>query len=139
AEVFMENELSRRGFLEAGAAAAGLALFDGSARAQAAVPPDRGATKLSQSAYRDVELLEGPALEQFNASHAFFLAQHRVNLFIPSRLRWQQNGLHFSLAQQTQYPYASEIAMHIRADRPETFTISLRVPEVGRKKHFGFN
>ncbi|MGH9621391.1 MAG: beta-L-arabinofuranosidase domain-containing protein, partial [Bryobacteraceae bacterium] len=52
-----------------------------------------------------------------------------VNLFIPSRLRWQQNGSRFSLEQQTQYPYASEIAMHIRADRPETFTISLRVPE----------
>ncbi|MGH9639430.1 MAG: beta-L-arabinofuranosidase domain-containing protein, partial [Bryobacteraceae bacterium] len=86
----MENELSRRGFLEAGAAAAGLALLDGSAQAQAAVPPDQGAAKLSQFPYRSVELLEGPALEQFNANHAFFLALSEDSMLKPFR---QKAGL----------------------------------------------
>ena len=52
-----------------------------------------------------------------------------VNLFVPSRVSWQQHGSRFSIEQHTQYPYASDISMRVHADRPETFTISLRVPQ----------
>jgi uncharacterized protein len=51
-----------------------------------------------------------------------------VNLFVPSRLYWLQNGSHFVLEQRTQYPYASDVEMRIEAERPETFVIALRVP-----------
>ncbi|MGH9584636.1 MAG: beta-L-arabinofuranosidase domain-containing protein, partial [Bryobacteraceae bacterium] len=63
-----------------------------------------------------------------------------VNLFVPSRLTWRQHGSRFALEQRTQYPYASDIAMHIHADRPETFTIGLRVPEwAGRNTSVSIN
>lgn len=52
-----------------------------------------------------------------------------VNLFVPSRLRWRQESANYSLEQQTQYPYTSEVSMRIRADRPATFAVNLRVPE----------
>ncbi len=51
-----------------------------------------------------------------------------VNLFVPSRLQWRQNGARFALEQRTQYPYASGVEVRIEAERPETFVIALRVP-----------
>ncbi|HEX7363421.1 MAG TPA: beta-L-arabinofuranosidase domain-containing protein [Bryobacteraceae bacterium] len=86
----MKYPISRRAFFESSAAAAGFAMLEGSALAQAARPEDKGATKLSQFRYRDVELLEGPALEQFNANHAFFLALDEDSMLKPFR---QKAGL----------------------------------------------
>lgn len=83
----MKYQLSRRAFLEGGAAAAGLTMLDGSVRAQAPVPSDQGKAKLSQFRYRDVQLLGGPALEQFNANHTFFLALDEDSLLKPFRQR----------------------------------------------------
>ena len=57
------------------------------------------------------------------------LASLYVNLFIPSRVRWRQNGARFALTQQTQYPNDSSVEMRVEAERPETFVIALRVPE----------
>ncbi len=51
-----------------------------------------------------------------------------VNLFVPSRLSWRQNGARFSLEQHTQYPHVSEIEMLINSERPESFAVLLRVP-----------
>lgn len=51
-----------------------------------------------------------------------------VNLFIPSRVSWNQNGARVALEQRTSYPYTSEIELRVRTDRPETFSINLRVP-----------
>lgn len=51
-----------------------------------------------------------------------------VNLFVPSRLRWLQNGSRLALEQRTQYPYSSGVEIRIEAERPETFVIALRVP-----------
>lgn len=82
----MNSGISRRAFLQ-GAATAGLVLLDRGAWAQAATPPDQGATKLSQFRYSEVQLLEGPALEQFNANHAFFLALDEDSLLKPFRQR----------------------------------------------------
>jgi len=51
-----------------------------------------------------------------------------VNLFLPSRVGWQQNGASFSLTQQTNYPASHTTQLHFDAARPETFTVYLRVP-----------
>lgn len=50
-----------------------------------------------------------------------------VNLFVPSRLNFQQGG-RFTLEQQTNYPYEGETTLRLRAESPQTFTIALRVP-----------
>ncbi len=51
-----------------------------------------------------------------------------VNLFVPSRAKFQVGGARFSLEQLTQYPYENDIAMQVRGDNPQSFTIALRVP-----------
>lgn len=63
-----------------------------------------------------------------------------VNLFVPSRVTWQQNGARVSLEQQTHYPYASEISMRISSDKTEAFAITLRVPEwAGKNTYVSIN
>jgi DUF1680 family protein len=51
-----------------------------------------------------------------------------VNLYVPSRVTWKQGSALVSLTQQTQYPNAGETALHLKLDRPQRFTIALRVP-----------
>jgi uncharacterized protein len=51
-----------------------------------------------------------------------------VNLYVPSRITWQQGSAHVVLTQQTQYPAIGETALHLRVSTPERFTIALRVP-----------
>jgi uncharacterized protein len=51
-----------------------------------------------------------------------------VNLFVPSRASWRVGTGRYSLEQQTQYPHSSEVSIRVRAERPEKFTIYLRVP-----------
>jgi len=52
-----------------------------------------------------------------------------VNLFVPSRLTWTRGGSRIGLEQKTDYPYAGDVSISIHAERPETFTLYLRVPE----------
>jgi DUF1680 family protein len=52
-----------------------------------------------------------------------------VNLFVPSRLSWRVGTARYSLEQQTQYPSSPEISIRVGAERPEKFSIYLRVPE----------
>lgn len=51
-----------------------------------------------------------------------------VNLFVPSRVTWRQGNARVTLTQQTAYPRVGEIAMHLKLDRSEQFTVALRVP-----------
>ena len=51
-----------------------------------------------------------------------------VNLFIPSRVTWQQNGARATLTQQTKYPTANTTQLQLELERSEDFTIYLRVP-----------
>ena len=51
-----------------------------------------------------------------------------VNLFVPSRVSWKQNGARYSIEQGTLYPYSPEISFRVHADREENFSIYLRVP-----------
>jgi len=52
-----------------------------------------------------------------------------VNLYTPSVLRWRQKGRQMSLEQSTAYPLDSLIQFTIRTPTPETFSVSLRIPE----------
>ena len=51
-----------------------------------------------------------------------------VNLFVPSRVRWEQNGAHCGLTQQTEYPRSNATTLMLNLARPETFTAYLRIP-----------
>ncbi len=51
-----------------------------------------------------------------------------VNLFVPSRVHWQQGGAPYALEQRTNYPLASVTTLRVVAPRPATFTVYLRVP-----------
>jgi hypothetical protein len=52
-----------------------------------------------------------------------------VNLYVPSRLRWTtSDGAQLTLAQSGDYPLDGKITMRLRASRPSTFAIRLRIP-----------
>jgi DUF1680 family protein len=51
-----------------------------------------------------------------------------VNLYIPSTLRWVQDGSHFSLKLATAYPLASSLRFEIAAARPKNFALHFRIP-----------
>jgi DUF1680 family protein len=52
-----------------------------------------------------------------------------VNLYTPSVMRWRQDGQRVSLTQATGYPLEPEITLQLRTERPQTFSVSLRIPE----------
>ncbi|QNI33547.1 glycoside hydrolase family 127 protein [Alloacidobacterium dinghuense] len=82
------NKTSRRTFLKASAAAAGSMLLARKTElGYAAVAKDAIVPTLSQFEYSEVRLLDGTALEQFNANHAFFLALDDNRLLKPFRQR----------------------------------------------------
>jgi uncharacterized protein len=51
-----------------------------------------------------------------------------VNLYVPSTLRWQENGGSYSLEQATDYPYKGQIRIDVSASRPHEFAVFLRIP-----------
>jgi DUF1680 family protein len=52
-----------------------------------------------------------------------------VNLFVPSRVRWSRGSSRIALEQKTEYPYSGDVSIRVQTQRPETFTVYLRVPE----------
>ncbi len=51
-----------------------------------------------------------------------------VNLFVPSRLTWTQGSARVSLTQETHYPDLGETSLRLQLDRPQRFSVHLRVP-----------
>ncbi len=51
-----------------------------------------------------------------------------VNLFIPSRVTWMQNGSPCTLTQQTSYPASNTTQLQLDMARPEDFIIYIRIP-----------
>jgi len=51
-----------------------------------------------------------------------------VNLYVPSRVTWQQGSARASLTQQTQYPANGDTSMHLSLSHPERFAVALRIP-----------
>src|SRR5690349_21335132 len=78
----MAMKSSRRTFLKSGSAAAVLHRY---AFPQTVIEPNKGAVKLTQFDYSQVELLDGPMRQQFRANHAFFLALDEDSLLKPFR------------------------------------------------------
>jgi DUF1680 family protein len=63
-----------------------------------------------------------------------------VNLFVPSRVSWRVGTASYSLEQQTHYPNSPEVSIRVGAERPEKFTIYLRVPSwAGNKTSMAIN
>jgi DUF1680 family protein len=52
-----------------------------------------------------------------------------VNLYIPSTLRWVENGASFSLTQEGEYPYEDHISFSITASQATELTFQFRIPE----------
>jgi DUF1680 family protein len=51
-----------------------------------------------------------------------------VNLYVPSRLKWQQHGANLTLTQRTDYPHAAHTELELKSDRDVTFALRLRIP-----------
>jgi hypothetical protein len=51
-----------------------------------------------------------------------------VNLYIPSILRWRQDGTRISLTQRSEYPFEGALKFEIAASRPSEFAIHFRIP-----------
>jgi DUF1680 family protein len=51
-----------------------------------------------------------------------------VNLYTPSRVRWQQNGHAAMLEQSTTYPLGSDIELTVRIAAAQQFAVTMRIP-----------
>ena len=51
-----------------------------------------------------------------------------VNLYIPSTLKWVQNGTQASLTQKSAYPFDSLIAFDVTLAKPSEFAVQFRIP-----------
>ena len=51
-----------------------------------------------------------------------------VNLYVPSRLKWNRAGTRISLAQRTAYPHAAHTEIELATDRDVAFALRLRIP-----------
>jgi DUF1680 family protein len=52
-----------------------------------------------------------------------------VNLFLPSRVSWNQNGTQVGLTQRTNYPSSNEVELRVQAQAETRFAVHLRIPE----------
>lgn len=51
-----------------------------------------------------------------------------VNLYIPSTLKWLQNGTAASLTEKSAYPFDSLIAFDVTLSKPSEFAVAFRIP-----------
>lgn len=51
-----------------------------------------------------------------------------VNLYVPSTLRWNENGSVLSLTQEGEYPYEDRVAFTFTASQPTDLTLHFRIP-----------
>ena len=52
-----------------------------------------------------------------------------VNLYIPSTLRWNENGAAMSLTQEGDYPYEDRVTFTVATTQAGEFALNLRIPE----------
>jgi hypothetical protein len=52
-----------------------------------------------------------------------------VNLYIPSTLRWADNGATLSLTQEGAYPYQEDVSVSVTSSRPTEQSLYFRIPE----------
>jgi DUF1680 family protein len=51
-----------------------------------------------------------------------------VNLYIPSTLKWSQDGTRVQLAQKGEYPYDSHVEFEVKTSKHVEFALNLRIP-----------
>lgn len=51
-----------------------------------------------------------------------------VNLYIPSMVKWSQDGAQIALTQKTEYPYEPHVALEVKSSKPVSFAVNLRIP-----------
>jgi DUF1680 family protein len=51
-----------------------------------------------------------------------------VNLYVPSTLRWAEDGAQLSLTQTGDYPYDGKVAFSLAASKPADVTLHFRIP-----------
>jgi len=51
-----------------------------------------------------------------------------VNLYIPSTVRWTQDGAEVSLTQKSEYPYEPHVQLEVKTSKAATFALNLRIP-----------
>jgi uncharacterized protein len=51
-----------------------------------------------------------------------------VNLYIPSTLRWAQDGAEVTLTQESQYPFDSMVQFQVSTSQTRDFTLNFRIP-----------
>lgn len=59
----------------------------------------------------------------FRGPHAVY-----VNLYVPSTLRWTENGVAFSLTQEGSYPFDGPVIFTLSASRPAEQALYFRIP-----------
>jgi uncharacterized protein len=52
-----------------------------------------------------------------------------VNLYIPSTLRWTQDGAQIELTQKSEYPYDAHVQIEVKTSRAAEFAVNLRIPQ----------
>ncbi len=55
-----------------------------------------------------------------------------VNLYVPSTLRWEEDGARLSLTQSGDYPYEDKVAVSLTATKPTDTTLHFRIPAWAR-------
>jgi len=51
-----------------------------------------------------------------------------VNLYVPSTLRWTENGIALSLTQEGEYPYEDHVTFTVTSSLPTQLTLHFRIP-----------
>jgi uncharacterized protein len=51
-----------------------------------------------------------------------------VNLYIPSAVRWTQDGTQISLTQNGKYPYEPHVSFEVKSSKATRFAVNLRIP-----------
>jgi uncharacterized protein len=51
-----------------------------------------------------------------------------VNLYIPSTLRWKQDGADVTLTQESQYPFDRTVQFDVKTPQARNFTLNFRIP-----------
>jgi hypothetical protein len=51
-----------------------------------------------------------------------------VNLYVPSTLRWTENGVALSLTQEGDYPYEDHVTFTVTSSLPTELTLNFRIP-----------
>jgi DUF1680 family protein len=62
-----------------------------------------------------------------------------VNLYIPSTVRWAQDGAQISLTQSGEYPYAAQVQFEVNTSKTAKFAVNLRIPAWAEKASMAVN